>query len=94
MNGSNRLRIVVACILGVLGLVILTESFLLVIVSDHAPVDLSSARFLITAIIGALLIVAGVLTVDWSAVRTGRGPAPTTDTATARHERHEPETPA
>ena len=60
-----------AVVLGVLGLAVLVDVLVVVLVAEHAP-DLDGARTLLLVIVGALLIVAGVVVVDWSALRAGR----------------------
>ena len=73
MNDDPTTRRLVAAILGVLGVVLLVDVLVIAVVHEHP--DLSGARAVLFVIIGALLVVAGVVTFAWPS----RGTIETTD---------------
>ncbi len=67
LNGATRR--VVAVVLGLLGIAVLVDVLVIVLVEDDP--DLSGAREALLVIIGALLVLAGAVTIDWRKLRAG-----------------------
>jgi len=60
---TERTRQLVALIIGVLGVVLLVDTMVIVLVHEH--VDLSGARAVFVILVGALLVIGGVVTFAW-----------------------------